>query len=95
LIIWSNVETAVGLICACLPTLKPVIPGFTSAVRTWISGSQPNSSYNSKRKSASNELRNQINYERETSEKDSMGITTYVTSGSDRLSPQESWSRLV
>ena len=38
LIIWSNTETGVGLICACLPTLRPIFPTSTvSSLRTWLS----------------------------------------------------------
>lgn len=38
LIIWSNAETGVGLICACLPTLRPIFPSAAvSSVKSWLS----------------------------------------------------------
>ena len=32
--VWSHVEASIGVIAACLPTLKPLVHG--SGLRTWI-----------------------------------------------------------
>ena len=41
LIIWSNTEAGVGLICACLPTLRPIFPSsYLANIQSRLSGSR-------------------------------------------------------
>ncbi|KAJ5233793.1 uncharacterized protein N7469_005559 [Penicillium citrinum] len=47
---WSSIEQSVGVICACLPTLRPLVRrlyGASSNTPEWRSGSTPNSSQRS------------------------------------------------
>ena len=36
-VIWSSIEVSVGVICACLPTLRPVAQHLPNSIRTWRS----------------------------------------------------------